>query len=232
MSAAETPGHRRRRHARPPRRRRGAGRAAGRRRHRPRRGRPHRSPPRPRTPWTSTCPRPSCNCAAWTDVDGAGARGRGAARQRRRRRQPRRGRRELGARLVHVSTDYVFDGTLTGAALRRVRPDRPARRLRAHEARGRGGGGGARPPTTRSCAPPGCSAPAATSFETMLRLGAERDEVAGGRPTRSAARRGPATSRPRCSTSPPARRQGVPAPPAPGRAPGTSWPSSCSAPPA
>ena len=75
------------------------------------------------------------NCAAWTDVDGAEER-RGGRHARSTAtgagnvwRPPRRS-------LVHVSSDYVFDGTAT-AAVRRVRPDRPAQRLRALQARRR-----------------------------------------------------------------------------------------------
>ena len=76
------------------------------------------------------------NCAAWTNVDlaeteeaqatringdGAGHLAAAAA--------------EVGAHIVHVSTDYVFDGTRDDA-VPRGRADRPDRRLRALEARG------------------------------------------------------------------------------------------------
>jgi dTDP-4-dehydrorhamnose reductase len=57
-------------------------------------------------------PRAIVNCAAWTDVDGAetaeaaatAVNGEGAG-------NVARAAAETGARLVHVSTDYVFDGT-------------------------------------------------------------------------------------------------------------------------
>jgi dTDP-4-dehydrorhamnose reductase len=57
-------------------------------------------------------PRAVINCAAWTDVDGAetaeaeatAVNGEGAG-------NVARAAAETGARLVHVSTDYVFDGT-------------------------------------------------------------------------------------------------------------------------
>src|SRR3954447_22938241 len=56
-------------------------------------------------------PRAVVNCAAWTDVDGAetseaaatAVNGTGAG-------NVARAAAEIGARLVHVSTDYVFDG--------------------------------------------------------------------------------------------------------------------------
>ena len=59
-------------------------------------------------------PRAVVNCAAWTDVDGAetaeaaatAVNGAGAG-------NVARAAAETGARLVHVSTDYVFDGTKT-----------------------------------------------------------------------------------------------------------------------
>ena len=57
-------------------------------------------------------PRAVINCAAWTDVDGAetaeatatAVNGEGAG-------NVARAAAEVGARIVHVSTDYVFDGT-------------------------------------------------------------------------------------------------------------------------
>jgi dTDP-4-dehydrorhamnose reductase len=59
-------------------------------------------------------PRAVINCAAWTDVDGAeehereatAINGAGAG-------NVARAAEEAGARIVHVSTDYVFDGTKT-----------------------------------------------------------------------------------------------------------------------
>ena len=84
-----------------------------------------------------------------------------------------------GAFLVHVSTDYVFDGA-SSAARAGVESDpvAPARRVRPHEARGRARRSRRPPPRTRSSAPPGCSAPAArTSSTRCCRLGAERDEL-------------------------------------------------------
>ena len=54
----------------------------------------------------------------------------------------------------------------------------PHLRLRAHQARRRGGDGGRQPPRTSSSAPRGCSGSAARNFvETMLRLAADHGEV-------------------------------------------------------
>ncbi len=79
------------------------------------------------------------NCAAWTDVDGAEESEQAAmAINGAGRRQRRRGGRRVGACVVYVSSDYVFDGA-KGAALRRNRPDGAALRLRPHQAGRRGG---------------------------------------------------------------------------------------------
>ena len=65
------------------------------------------APPSP----SSTARTPSINCAAWTDVDGAedDPRRRDGG-QRHRRRRCRRRRRAVGAKIIYVSSDYVFDG--------------------------------------------------------------------------------------------------------------------------
>ena len=57
----------------------------------------------------------------------------------------------VGAHVVYVSTDYVFDGTLT-AALPRMGPAEPARPSTAHPSWGASASGGQGPP---SCAPVG-----------------------------------------------------------------------------
>ena len=73
--------------------------------------------------------------AAYTAVDRAEARGRRVLPDQRERHRGRvaRAAREVGAHLIAVSTDYVFDGD-KGARLRRGRRDRPAQRLRRVEA--------------------------------------------------------------------------------------------------
>ena len=123
-------------------------------------------------------PRAVVNCAAWTDVDGAetaeaaatAVNGDGAG-------NVARAAAETGARIVHVSTDYVFDGDQARAVTSSPTPSTRsaptgARSSPASERSPR------RPPSTRSCAPPGCSAPAgATSSTRCSRLGDERDEV-------------------------------------------------------
>ena len=125
-----------------------------------------------------TAPDAIINCAAWTDVDGAEAdEAAGHADQRRRRRAtwPRR-RPRSGAHIVHVSTDYVFAGDATDA-LPRGRADRPDRRLRALQARGRARGR-ARRPDHAIVRTAWVFGPHGKNFvDTMLRLGAERDEV-------------------------------------------------------
>ena len=179
----------------------------GGRRHRPGRRRPHRSSAgrrrscRARAPTRSSTARPSPTSTAprsartWRLAVNRDASANVAAAAA-----------AVGARVVAVSTDYVFDG-VDGRAVRRVRPDRPARRLRPHEARRRERASPQAAPTTRSPARRGCSAPAArTSCDTMLAAGGDRDERRGGDRSGRLARRGPATSRRRCWTSPSATR--------------------------
>ncbi|GHC51217.1 dTDP-4-dehydrorhamnose reductase [Streptomyces cinnamoneus] len=63
------------------------------------------------------------NCAAWTDVDGAEAHEAGAlAVNATAVRALARACRHTGARLLHVSTDYVFDGTGRTPYAENVRP--------------------------------------------------------------------------------------------------------------
>ena len=113
------------------------------------------------------------HAAAWTDVDGAEDDPQGAAAVNVGGVQHAA---ELGAPLVVWSSDYVFDGDeARRRTSSRTRPRRSSR-LRPHEAARRGGGRRAR---RGSCAPRGSSAGRRTNFvRTMLRLGAERDEVA------------------------------------------------------
>ena len=111
-------------------------------------------------------------------------RGRLDGRRRRRGRSAGRGRgqrrrdahaAELGAPLVAFSTDYVFDGRKRDA-VRRVGRAEPALRVRADEAPRRGGRRRARLDRAQLVALR--RRPGDNFVRTMLRLGAERDEVA------------------------------------------------------
>jgi dTDP-4-dehydrorhamnose reductase len=118
------------------------------------------------------------NCAAWTDVDGAqehmrealevnanaaGHVARAAAQQ--------------GARVVHVSSDYVFDGS-KGAPWLESDPVGPLQSYGATKLRGEYGVAVGNPDhaVVRSAWLFGAGGP--NFVDTMLRLGAQRDEVA------------------------------------------------------
>ena len=79
------------------------------------------------------------NCAAWTTVDDAESHeAAGFRRQRRRRGKHRPRRRAHGARLVHLSTDYVFDGEATiPYAAEHLRPTLGLRADQGSQASGR-----------------------------------------------------------------------------------------------
>ena len=113
------------------------------------------------------------NCAAWTDVDGAEAHEAGATRINGDR------RRNVAAAapfLVHVSSDYVFDGTATAPYVEDD-PTGPASAYGRSKLAGEHAVAG-RPATTRSCAPPGCSARTArTSWPRCSSSPSDRDEV-------------------------------------------------------
>jgi dTDP-4-dehydrorhamnose reductase len=119
------------------------------------------------------------NCAAWTDVDGAEAaedaatavNGAGAG-------NVAAAAAEAGARIVHVSTDYVFDGDAT-------EPYAESAATGPRSAYGRSKLAGER---AVAAAAPGSAAIVRSSWlfgphgrnfvDTMRRLGAERDELA------------------------------------------------------
>lgn len=118
------------------------------------------------------------NCAAWTDVDGAqehvdaavavNATGAGHVA---------RAAAEQGTRIVHVSTDYVFDGSKASPW---VESD-PVSPLQSYGATKLGGEYGVRVgnPDSAVVRSAWLFGAGGTNFvDTMLRLGAERDEVA------------------------------------------------------
>ena len=91
-------------------------------------------------------------------------RARGHGRQRRRRGNVAAAAAAAGAWIVHVSTDYVFDGDKR-RAVRRVRSASARSRPTGARSSTASGPSPRRPPSvTRSCAPRGCSAPAASAF--------------------------------------------------------------------
>ena len=134
------------------------------------------------------------NCAAYTDVDGAETDPDAAQAS-----TPTGARNvaEAAARVIYVSTDYVFDGAKPGRTSSRTRPPAPeygalqAGRRARHPRRTR---------TPDRAHRRGCSAPAAaTSSTRCCALGEERERAEGrGRPGRLA-RRSRATSPKRSS---------------------------------
>ena len=146
------------------------------------------------------------NCAAWTDVDGAETH----EREPRTRSTPtapatwRAPPRAIGVPLLHVSTDYVFDGTrrwTPRAAAPYVESDPTGPRVGLRRRRKLAGerqvlAASPRHTVVRTAWLFGWTG--ATSSQTMLRLAGERERGAGRRPTRSARPPGPGISRPRC----------------------------------
>ena len=155
-------------------------------------------------------PRPDAiiNCAAWTDVDRAEAdeaaatliNGDGAGHLA-------AAASEVGAHIVHVSTDYVFPGDAT-SPLPGERGDRPDRRVRALQARGRDSPS-RRSPITRSSARRGCSGRTARTSSTRCCGSAPSATSSRWSTTSSAARPTRATSPPRWCGSPSTRTHGV-----------------------
>ena len=143
-----------------------------------RRPRPTRSSTAPPTP-TSTAPRPTRPRRSRVN---------GARRGQRRRARPR----DAGARVVHVSTDYVFDGT-QARAVRRVRR-RPARSAPTARTKLAGEHAVAAADARARDRPHGVAVRRRRHElrrHDAARSARERDEVVGRRPTRSAARPGP-----------------------------------------
>jgi dTDP-4-dehydrorhamnose reductase len=122
-------------------------------------------------------PRAIVNCAAWTDVDGAEAHegealavnGEGAG-------NVARAAAEVGARVVQVSTDYVFDGAKQEAWLESD-PVGPLSAYGRTKLAGEEQVAAATPYHAIVRAAWLFGAGGANFVDTMLRLGAERDEV-------------------------------------------------------
>lgn len=127
----------------------------------------------------AAAPRAVIHCAAWTDVDGAETHEADALRVNAdASRNIARACNEVGARLVAVSTDYVFDGALTGRPYVESDPTRPISaygrtKLAGEQAIADATGDYAIARTAWLFGWPGKSFP-----DTMLRLAAERGEVA------------------------------------------------------
>jgi dTDP-4-dehydrorhamnose reductase len=122
-------------------------------------------------------PRAVINCAAWTDVDGAEAEEAAAARVNAEGAAiVARAAARAGARLVHLSTDYVFDGTKTDPWLE----SDPVAPLQAY-GRTKLAGERAVAEATDDHAVVRTAwlfgSGGANFVDTMLRLGRERDEV-------------------------------------------------------
>jgi dTDP-4-dehydrorhamnose reductase len=119
------------------------------------------------------------HCAAWTDVDGAEAKEDAAlVVNEDLSRNVAKAAAGAGARVVAVSTDYVFDGTLTGRPYLESDPTAPLgaygrTKLLAEQAVAAEQPDHAIARTAWLFGHPGKSFP-----DTMLRLGSERDEVA------------------------------------------------------
>ncbi len=145
------------------------------------------------------------NCAAYTRVDDAEiARGRRVRGERRRSRRtsPRRAR-QSGARLVTISTDYVFDGRAT--APYRGGPSRATRSTHTAARRPpeRSSPSSATPDGPSWCGPPGSTAPTARTSRGRCCSSPRRRTRGPSSTTRSASPRGPPTSpsgSSRCST--------------------------------
>ena len=88
-----------------------------------------------------------------------------------------RGRGARGRRLLHLSTDFVFDGKSNRAYLP-TDATGSLERLRREQTRRRAAGAAERRAAGSCCAPPGCTPPRGKNFVlTMLRLMREREQV-------------------------------------------------------
>ena len=122
-------------------------------------------------------PQAVVNCAAWTDVDGAeSARDAAAAVNATGAGNVARAAAEVSARVVHVSTDYVFDGTKTTPYVESD-PTGPATAYGQGKLRGEAEVADATPEHAVVRTAWLFGAGGANFVATMLRLAAERDEV-------------------------------------------------------